>query len=193
MKWRLNVCLVGTLLAAWACAPGTQSVPTPMTASTRGRPASVPTPTDSSVVTTIPDCYYVWASRELPELSARLNTALQSMGPGASGSAYAFGEDCVLADGARTFSAMETDFRTRITIRNLTAEDILGNWIADIMQLVESVSASELPGTRPGRVEFEFAAADGKTLRLSVDIGKYRNEGVGLRGAKLFRLFYAAP
>jgi hypothetical protein len=143
--------------------------------------------------TTSPGCYYVWAMRELPDLSRQLNVALQTLEPSLTGSAYAYGEDCVWPDGTRTFSTMETDFRARVLIRGSSDEETLGNWIIDVMRIIDTLPPGDVPGAHPGRVEFEFYKSKSETLRLNVDIAKYLGEASGLPGAQLYRLFLSTP
>ena len=45
------------------------------------------------------ECAYQWAYQDLPELSAALLKSMQSLQPEAQASAFAFGEDCIRADG----------------------------------------------------------------------------------------------
>ena len=40
---------------------------------------------------------------------------LQAVDTNLTGNAYAYGENCVYADGHNTFAAMETDFRVKVT------------------------------------------------------------------------------
>ena len=138
-------------------------------------------------------CYYVPSTQELPRLSERLLANLQTPEVVTAASAYAYGEDCVAADGTRTFSAMETDYRTKFLVGSLQDEESLGNWVAKVMIAVEALPADEVQGPQPGRVEFEFSTAQGESLRFNVQVSRYRTEGAGYRGARLFRLFYKPP
>ncbi len=159
-------------------------------------PVATPTPTltPTAVVSDSgPGCYYVWATKELPQLSQTLQAAMQTIVKGASGSAYGFGEDCVASDGTRKFLAMETDFRVRLPVQDLSNEEAMGNLIAATMQVIEALPPSQIEGPRPGRVEFEFAAGSAASLRLVVQIDRFRVQGEGLTGAALFNLFYTKP
>ncbi len=138
-------------------------------------------------------CYYVWSSKDLPELSQKVGRILEAMDSNATGNAYAYGEDCVFADGHSTFSAMETDFRVSIKVKNLRDEEAMGNWIFKVMQAIEQLPHSEIQGGQPGRVEFQFIAADSETLFLNVSIDQYRRDADGKTGAELFRLFNTNP
>ncbi len=152
-----------------------------------------PTPTPTAGDGTILACYYVWATQELPALSQTVQNDVQAVAGGASGSAYAYGEDCVSADGTRKFTPMETDFRMRLPVDDLTNEQHLGDLIGAVMHMVEQIPPDQLAGPQPGRVEFEFYTASAGSLRLTVDIDRFRREAGGITGAPLFRLFYAVP
>jgi hypothetical protein len=191
-EWLL---LIVVSLALGACLPRPEVGPTVV--DHPGPSVSPPTETSKAVVpptdVSYAGCYYVWSTLELPELSREFDAALNNLGPGASGSAYAFGEDCTRSDGSRTFSAMETDFRAKVGVSNLHDENILGNSISNVMSIVLALPTGDVPGAHPGRVEFEFVSSDGQSLRVQVDIARYRSEGTGIRGARLWRMFYSAP
>ncbi len=152
---------------------------------TAGAPAS-PTPVPGS-----PGCYYSWATRELPEVGQILQARLQPLGDGIRASAYAFGEDCRHDDGTIDFLTMEADFRVQVPVREPGDERELGTWIAAVMSAIDSIPASDIPGPRPGRVEFEFTLVGGESRRLTIDISRYRAEAPGLEGAELYRHFSA--
>ena len=48
-------------------------------------------------------------------------------------------------------------------------------------------------GPRPGRVEFEFYSGADSSLRLIIEIDRYRAEAQDLEGAELFKHFRPAP
>jgi hypothetical protein len=105
--------------------------------------------------------------------------------------AYAFGEECRAESAAVTFLAMEADFRILVAVESLEDEEYLGNAIIGAMTAIESLPADEIPGPRPGRVDFEFRATDGQSLRLNIEIARFRLEADGLTGSALYRLFLA--
>lgn len=150
-------------------------------------------PTVASATPTFAGCAYVWGSQDLPEVSRRLNADLQKMASGVSGLAYAYGENCVYADGHQTFSAMETDFRVGIQVRSIKDEDDLGNWIFQVMQAILALPADQLSGPQPGRVDFDFKQPDPGELFVTVPIDQYRRQPPELKGARLFRVFYSNP
>jgi hypothetical protein len=108
-------------------------------------------------------------------------------------SAYAFGEECRAASGETSFLAMETDFRIRVPVDSLSNKEEMGRAVLQAMAAIETLPSEQLPGTRPGRVEFEFAAADSQSLRIIIDITRFRQEAGGLQGAELLQQFQASP
>ncbi len=180
--------LIGFLLTACSSLPPTATPP----ASQRVAPVtaiavvgSTPTPYEG--------CFYVWATQDLPALSHRFDQALRTRGQEVSGRAYAYGEDCVFADGHATFSALETDFIVQVRVKDMRDERALGNWIREVMEVVLALPNEEVPGARPGRVDFLFSANEAEGLPLSVPIERYRSGARGLRGAELFRFFHNSP
>lgn len=182
-----SIPLIWLILAA--CAPASirtapqHTSPTPKTST--ATPVDAPTPQSGPST----GCYYSWATRELPDLTAAFQAALISIHPRIQGSAYAFGEDCKHEDGTSTFLAMETDYRVRIPIKNLADEAELGGWVRRVVAIVEDLPPSLVVGTRAGRVEFEFQNPDSESLRISVDITRYRTETTGLDDSAIFRQF----
>jgi hypothetical protein len=61
------------------------------------------------------------------------------------------------------------------------------------ISILETLPASEAPGTRPGRVEYEFYVDESTGLRLAVEISRFRTEADGLDSASIFRLFRGEP
>src|SRR5512134_2454021 len=82
-------------LVLFACSLGVPAIPTPPPSTTIAVPAS-PTPTASGDASQ--NCGYQWAYQDLPELSGSLQQSIQEIQPGAQARAYAFGENCILAD-----------------------------------------------------------------------------------------------
>lgn len=194
MNRRLSTLMLLVAVASTACLARPPGLPksnleTPLVGYASPTPAAAPT----LVTPANPGCYYNWATQDLPALSEQVDAAFGRLGPAVTGGAYAFGEDCIAADGSRTFSAMETDFRARIRVDDLKDEGLLGTWIAKVMGAINTLPAESVAGPRPGRVEFEFFTEKSDSLRLIVDISKYREQGVGIQGAQLFRLFHPPP
>lgn len=149
--------------------------------------------TATEMAPTAGGCYYVWTTQDLPAASKSVNSALQAVDSQLTGSAYAYGEDCVAADGSHTFKAMETDFRIRVQVVDLADAGKIGNFIGLVMKAIASIPSDQILGAQPGRVDFEFHKSDSEELNLSVSIAKYREAAPGTSGADLFRLFTTGP
>ena len=192
MALRLVVLLVFVSQAISACSPRPPSPAPAGTGAAQPPPTAIPSPT------IVPGggatgCYYVWATRELPELAEKLQAELAVEDPRIRAGAYAFGEDCRREDGTVTFLPMETDFRVQIPVQSLADEGVLGDWISRVMLIVDAIPADELSGPRPGRAEFEFQVDGSDSLRINVELSRYRAEARGLAGAELFRFFLPKP
>jgi hypothetical protein len=148
--------------------------------------AEQPPPSESSAPS---QCYYAWATQELPDVSRQFLEVLSGTDSGAKGSAYAFGEDCIHEDGSREFHAIETDFRVQVEVEDITDTTVLGDWILRLTPTVVLFSSSDLPGTHHGRVEFHFQTGSGDVRRLNVELDRFINEAGDLKGAALFSLF----
>lgn len=175
--------------ALWSCAPVQAQTATLLPLTSTPPPAASVVGVPSGVAA----CYYVWTSQELPALSQIVQSGIQQVLTGATASAYAYGEDCVAADGTRTFTPMETDFRVSLPVADLSNERQLGDLIAASMRVIDQVPTDQLVGPRPGRVDFEFHTTSGASLRFQVDIDRFRREATSMSGARLFRLFHPAP
>jgi hypothetical protein len=137
-------------------------------------------------------CGYMWAYHDSPELTEKINTAVQNIDPKASARAELFGEDCVYADGHSTFSAMETDFHVRFPTEDLANEEALGSWMAQVLPVISQTPREEIQGNY-GFVEFWFEKNDAEHVIVRVPIQRYVDEAQGKTGAELFRMFYVAP
>ena len=149
--------------------------------------ATVPGSLQAPAVTVTPTyegCYFVWATHVLPDVSQTFNVALQKLGADISGSASAYGEDCVYADGHSTFSQMETDFDVTIKVQDANNEQELGNWIVEVMKVVDAFP----PSPQPGRVTFAFEK-DGQQQFLYVSVQDYMALPAGLSAAEVYRAF----
>ncbi len=172
-----------------ACAPSTPLTANPV----------IPTDTATSIATGTPNvpptfepCAYVWASQDLPDVSKKVNEMLQAMDPNITASAYAYGENCVYADGHSTFGAMETDYRVKITVKDIKDETALGDLIAKVMSVIVKIPLSDVAGPNPGRVEFSFVNGKNQT-KLNVQIDQYIHDASNLKGADLFKFFHQNP
>jgi len=132
-------------------------------------------------------CGYAWAQQDLPEIGQRFNADLQTLIPEATGSAYAFGEDCVREDGSRTFGAMETDFTVDIPVSDLTDDAALGVYLERLIPFLSAYPTDGLPA-RLNRIDVRFTISEQEfryvRFELSVGVAVYEQ---GLRGAELLR------
>jgi hypothetical protein len=195
-QWLFTLLLVLTLVLS-ACAsvdlvtPDTSGSTLPAQSSTTSVDI---TPAITTEITPTPgSCASVWASQDLPDLSQKVNQALHGVDPNITGNAYAYGENCVYADGQGTFTAMETDFRVKVVVADLKDENALGTWIARVMAVITKLPPGDLSGPQPGRVEFNFDQGETENLNLKVSIAKYQKLAPGTSGADLFRLFNNNP
>ncbi len=170
-------------------APVGQSTPSALPSFTATATIFVATATASDSTA----CYFVWSTRDLPDLSEELSKELRSLDPAASASAYAYGEDCVYADGTRTFTAMETDFQIQLPVADLTDKESLGNWIPKVMRIILELPAAEMQGPNHGMTEFEFRTSNSDIRRLNVSINQYKTQAQGLSGARLFDALAETP
>ena len=132
------------------------------------------------------NCGYQWAQKDLPELSGEFQQAIQKLQPEALANAFAFGEDCVYADGHTVFSAMETDFNVTLQISDLSNEDALGEWIVKVMQIIENIPHEKIEGPRPGRVSMEFrSGSEQKFVNFYLD--QYQSLPAGLSNAEIYQ------
>jgi hypothetical protein len=119
-------------------------------ASTVSTEVSTPQPSNQQ------DCAYQWAQKGLPELSSSFQQAIQAIGPEAQANAFAFGENCVHADGTVTFGAMETDFNVTFQVSDVGNESNLGELTMDVMKIIDEIPSDQIMGPRPGRVTIVF-------------------------------------
>ena len=132
-------------------------------------------------------CGYQWAQQDLPELSGLFQQSIQQLQPEAQAYAFAFGENCVLADGSvDRFIPMETDFNITLQVTDLANQDELGDWIIKVMQAIENLPPDQIIGPRPGRVGIIFQS-DSDRIGISFYIDQYRALPVGLSNAEIFQ------
>ena len=108
-------------------------------------------PPNGEVTTAAPDypgCAYQWAYGDLPKLSSDFQQSIQGLQAEAQASAFAFGENCVHADGSATFTAMETDFNVTLQVTNLANDAELGEWIVKVMQVIENIPQDQIVRTK---------------------------------------------
>ena len=132
------------------------------------------------------DCGYQWAYKDLPELSSAFLQALQGLQAEAQANVFAFGEDCVYADGSAAFIPMETDFNITLQVADLADESGLGEWIVRVMQIIESIPPDQIVGPRPGRVSIRFQS-NGEQAGVNFYIDQYQNLPTGLSNAEIYQ------
>jgi hypothetical protein len=147
-------------------------------------------PPDGDAATTLPNpqsCGYQWANQDLPELSNSLQESMRTIQAEAQASAYAFGENCLLADGSvGSFSAMETDFTITLQVSDLTDESALGDWIVKVMQLIQNIPQDQIVGPQPGRVSISFVSNGDQTF-INFYINQYEALPAGLDAAEVYK------
>ncbi|HEX2990264.1 MAG TPA: hypothetical protein VHO49_06275 [Anaerolineales bacterium] len=141
----------------------------------------------TSAPTSSMGCAYRWAQQDLPELSNDFLLALQELQPGATGHAFAFGEDCIHDDGTVTFLPMETDFNITLPVSDLSNEAELGDWIIQVMQVIENIPSEQIRGPRPGRVSLLFESGVDRT-GVNFYIDQYQALPDNLSSDELFRM-----
>ena len=138
-------------------------------------------------------CAYTWAYHDAPALTEKFSKLVSDLDPNATARASLYGEDCAYADGHADFHVMETDFYVRLPVKDLTAEEAFGNWMARVLQAVVKIPREELQGNY-GVVEFLFEKSATEYAILRVPIQVYMDQARGKSGVELYRLFSkAAP
>jgi hypothetical protein len=155
------------------------------------------TPVPPPTLTPVPDdtqCGYQWAYQDLPDLTEQFDEIVQTLIPNSISHATAFGENCVAADGQVVrFAAMETDFYVLATVETLDDYETFGNWIYDVMQIVDGFPPEVLAGPQLGFVEFRFEKSASESIGFRVPIQGYSETAGGKSGEELFRLYYTNP
>jgi hypothetical protein len=198
LLWALILSACSAISAApQTVPPGTTEAPLPTTAvpdpkpvSTVGTPHIEQPPNPEGPITSVPpkpgECGYQWAYQDLPELSSNFQQSIQSLQAEAQASAYAFGENCVRADGSSTFLPMETDFNITLQVSDLTDESDLGEWIGKVMQVITAIRPEQILGPRPGRVSLIFQSGS-EQKGLNFYINQFQELPAGLSNAEIFQ------
>ena len=126
--------------------PDSPALPIPKLTSTLQTPHidQQPNKNESTITPDNESCGYQWAYKDLPELSNNFLQAVQQLQPSAQANAFAFGEDCIHADGHADFIAMETDFNITLQITDLTDANECGEWVVQIMQVITNIPRKKL-------------------------------------------------
>lgn len=197
MKHRRNW-IIGAVLSTAAAVVALQTVSAPQQDSSllptlTVSPTEVETDVPTEESSAFQGCAYTWAYRDAPELTQTIDTKVKELNPNAEVVATQFGEDCLKTDGSVTFGVMQTDFKVRLPVDDLTKEDEFGNWIAQVMQSVIEIPREDIPGPNYGFVEFRFEKNEAEHITFRVQIQEYLNDAQGKSGADLFRIFYVPP
>jgi hypothetical protein len=186
VKTKTTLLLLTLILGA--CSAGT--------ATPQALPAQIPTeasppPTEATSST---QCGYQWAYQDLPDLTAQFDAMIKTLIPNSTSRATAYGENCIGNDGQIVrFSAMETDFYVLATVETLDDYETLGNWVYDVMQVVDGIPPEDLAGPQPGFVEFRFEKSASDSIGFRVPIQGFSETAGDKSGEELFRLFYTSP
>jgi hypothetical protein len=201
--WTLILCTCSTNISSSQPLPPTITI-TPLTFPTTVGPTPevivtlstphIDQPPDGNIPTTVPnpqDCGYQWANQDLPELSSSFQTAIQALQPEAQANAYAFGENCLRADGSIAgFGAMETDFNVTLNVNDLTNTSDLGSWIVKVMQVIEDIPPEQIVGPQPGRVSMIFQSNDDQKI-VNFYMNQYQALSSGLNNAEIYQALQA--
>ena len=142
----------------------------------------------------ITDCGYQWAYEDLPKLTTPFDLAVKNVIPNSTSRVTASGENCVGSDGqVIRFLAMETDFHVTIPVESLSDYETFGNWIAQVMQIMNRLSPDLIAGPKPGFVEFGFEKNVTEVIIVRVPIQQYNETTNGKTGEELFWMFYTIP
>ena len=172
-----------TIPASPISVPAT-AIDTPLSIPTTAVPGALPPPTDASAPGA---CGYQWAYQDLPELSGNVQQSLQALQPEAQAAAFAFGENCIEADGSIVrFIPMETDFNVTLQVNDLANESELGEWIVKVMQVITALPPEQIVGPRPGRVSLGFQSGSNQQM-VGFYINQYQELQPGLSPAKIYR------
>jgi hypothetical protein len=173
--------VIGIVLSASALLAGLQYLNTPITS----------TYTSTSTLA-YEGCAFIWAYYEEPVLTNKLNETIKELNINASATATLFGEDCIYADGTKTFSVKETNISIDLLVNDLSKREELGSWIKDVMQFVTKIPREEIQGNY-GNVEFWFRKNEGEKLFVRVPIQNFLDESKDKTGIELFNLYYQQP
>ena len=166
------------------------TLPNPKIIQTLQTPHIDEPPNPDAVTTVAPpnphECAYQWAYQDLPELSGDFLVSIQGLQPEAQATAFAFGENCVHADGSTTFLPMETDFNITLNVTDLDNESDLGGWIVKVMQIIEAIPADQIIGPMPARVTLIFQSG-GKQKAIQIHVDQYTALPAGLSSEEIYK------
>lgn len=189
--------IIALVLSATAGAIALQNQLVPESVDATETPTNTSTPaiifTDTPTITPAYEgCAYMWAYRDAPELTEKLDSTFRAIDPVINARAELFGEECVYADGHSTFGVMETDFYVHISVDELTNEENLGNWMAQVLPFIAQLPREEIQGNY-GFVEFWFEKTEMDHVIVRVPVQLYINNARDVTGTALFQMFHNFP
>lgn len=127
---------------------------------------ATPTTTQPMGVPTNP-CAYVWASKDLPELTEELNTLYESVKiPDLQVSVSAFGENCLNEDGSiREFLTRQTDLTYNLQL-DASDRQAVSDSIEKILGVLAIIPENKFPGPNAGEITFQFSDAKGQVATI---------------------------
>ena len=135
------------------------------------------------------NCAYVWATQPLPDLTAKVQSAVNAAGlTGVSVSAEAYGENCIDPQTNKVvdFATMETDFRFTAQVADLKNLENLGVVLEKVLIVLDAFPLGKIPGPQAGYINISFQSGkDESNLSFTAAAGKSARI-LGLRGAALF-------
>jgi len=137
---------------------------------------------------TYDSCAFVWANKDLSELSETLENEIHLIDSAATARAVAFGENCVYSDGHSTFGAIETDYYITTTVADISDYESFGNWISQTVPIVQTISEAA-SGPHDGYIEYTFRSSESDSFSVRVPLDNYEEKTKGLTGEDLFLLF----
>ncbi len=85
---------------------------------------------------------------------------------------------------------METDFNLTLHVDDLANRSVLGRWIVQIMQVIESIPADQIAGPRPGRVSIVFQSSTAQSV-INFYINQYKELPSGLNHEEVYQALQA--
>jgi hypothetical protein len=149
-----------------------------------------PTPIPlSGTPPTVAPCSFNWATKDVPELTAEIQSAIDDAGlESVTVIASAYGENCYANDTneVQYFATMQTNFHITVVVDALEDEEVLGNLTAQILTVLNQIPPEDIPGPQPGNITLAFVAGDAqRKLYFSITQADTALEQ-GLTGAALF-------
>jgi hypothetical protein len=133
-------------------------------------------------------CSLNWATHPLPELSSRVQSALDVKRlTNVRVKAEAYGEDCSVArtNQSVSFTALETDFRLTVPVKDLKDREQMGSLLESILVVLDGFPPSSTPDPQPGYIGITFQAGSNELHLWFTEIAGKSARTEGLHGAAL--------